>query len=85
MGHRGCKWVAPAMVSAAEAPTLAVLQGHLARIGVCLAFQGGPQGFSHRSTGIASAGSADTQRPATITLFGGRSANVDWAEHAFRR
>lgn len=62
-----------------------MLQGHLARLGVCLAFQGGPQAFSHRSTGIASAGSADTQHPATITLFGGRSANVDWAEHAFRR
>lgn len=68
-----------------EPPTPAVLQSHLARIGVCLAFQGGAQGLSHRSADIASAGSADIQHPATISLFGGRSANVDWAEHAFRR
>ena len=64
----------------------ALLQDHLARIGICLAFsRGGPQNSGQLDIRIAAAVGVDAREPATLTLFGGRYANVEHIEHVFRR
>lgn len=72
-----------------DAPTetlTALLQTHLARIGICLAYsRGGPQSFGQLDTRAAAAANVDAREPATLILFGGRNANVEHIEHVFRR
>jgi hypothetical protein len=77
---------ADVLATLSGAQALRNAQGHLARIGVCLSFQSAPQadGFGGGAPRAMAAGSADARAAAAITLFGGRTANVDWAEHVFR-
>ena len=63
-----------------------MLQDHLARTGICLAFsRGGPQGSSLLDVRAAQPVDIDAREPATLTLVGGRTADVDYAEHVLRR
>lgn len=65
---------------------LAALQEHLARIGICLAFSpGGAPGSSQLLSRAVATVDVDAREPATLTLFGGKHANVDYTEHVFRR
>jgi hypothetical protein len=61
-------------------------QDHLARTGICLEFaRGGLQNFSLLNVRAAQPIDADDREPATLTLCGGKTADVDYAEHVLRR